>query len=174
MGKGTPLSQGSLVVISAPVRKCCGKWSISAKPDATRRNQRHQQTPEETSDFDGLRAEEVLALHWSDVDFDHLVIHVSRVVVHGRVKTVKTEYSEDELPLDPDFATCSGLLLNTLCPEIRAGLPQPRDGAKLPCKSDPAGLHRSCRVPPGALPDVFSWLWNLVHRPKRKKVARAA
>jgi len=53
----------------------------------------------------GLRAEEVLALHWSDVDFDHLVIHVSRAVVHGRVKTVKTEYSEDELPLDPDFAT---------------------------------------------------------------------
>jgi integrase len=34
-----------------------------------------------------------------------LVIHVSRAVVHGRVKTVKTEYSEDELPLDPDFAT---------------------------------------------------------------------
>ena len=31
--------------------------------------------------------------------------HVSRAVVHGRVKTVKTEYSEDELPLDPDFAT---------------------------------------------------------------------
>ena len=53
----------------------------------------------------GLRAEEVLALHWSDIDFDHLVIHVSRAVVHGRVKTVKTEYSEDELPLDPDFAT---------------------------------------------------------------------
>ena len=53
----------------------------------------------------GLRAEEVLALHWSDVDFDHLVVHVSRAVVHGRVKTVKTEYSEDELPLDPDFAT---------------------------------------------------------------------
>jgi hypothetical protein len=26
-----------------------------------------------------------------------------RAVVHGRVKIVKTEYSEDELPLDPDF-----------------------------------------------------------------------
>lgn len=33
-----------------------------------------------------------------------LVIRVSRAVVHGRIKTVKTEYSEDELPLDRDFA----------------------------------------------------------------------
>ncbi len=53
----------------------------------------------------GLRAEEILALHWSDIDFERLVIRVCRAVVHGRVKTVKTECSEDELPLDPDFAT---------------------------------------------------------------------
>jgi len=26
---------------------------------------------------------------------------VVRAIVHGRAKTVKTEYSEDELPLDP-------------------------------------------------------------------------
>ena len=32
-------------------------------------------------------------------------MRVTRAVVHGRVKLVKTEYSEDELPLDPDFAT---------------------------------------------------------------------
>jgi len=51
----------------------------------------------------GLRAEEVLALHWSDIDFERLVIRVSRALVHGRIKTVKTEYSEDELPLDSDF-----------------------------------------------------------------------
>jgi hypothetical protein len=31
-------------------------------------------------------------------------VKVVRAVVHGRVETVKTEYSEDELPLDPDFA----------------------------------------------------------------------
>jgi|SRR5882672_7739121 len=53
----------------------------------------------------GLRAEELLAPHWSDIDFERLVIGISRAVVHGRIKTVKTEYSEDELPLDPDFAT---------------------------------------------------------------------
>src|ERR1700733_9969427 len=52
----------------------------------------------------GLRAEEVLALEWQDIDFENLSMKVVRAVVHGRVKTVKTEYSEDELPLDPDFA----------------------------------------------------------------------
>jgi integrase len=52
----------------------------------------------------GLRAEEVLALEWQDIEFENLSMKVVRAVVHGRVKTVKTEYSEDELPLDPDFA----------------------------------------------------------------------
>lgn len=52
----------------------------------------------------GLRAEEVLALEWRDIDFENLCMKVSRAVVHGRLKTVKTEYSEDELPMDPDFA----------------------------------------------------------------------
>ena len=53
----------------------------------------------------GLRAEEVLALEWQDIDFENLSMRVVRAVVHGRVKTVKTEYSEDDLPLDPEFAT---------------------------------------------------------------------
>ena len=53
----------------------------------------------------GLRAEEVLALEWEDIDFGNLSMRVVRAVVHGRVKMVKTEYSEDELPLDPEFAT---------------------------------------------------------------------
>jgi integrase len=52
----------------------------------------------------GLRAEEVLGLEWQDIDFENLSMRVVRAVVHGRVETVKTEYSEDELPLDPDFA----------------------------------------------------------------------
>jgi integrase len=57
----------------------------------------------------GLRAEEVLALEWQDIDFENLGMRVVRAVVHGRVKIVKTEYSEDDLPLDPDFAA---ILLN--------------------------------------------------------------
>jgi integrase len=51
----------------------------------------------------GLRAEEVLALEWEDIDFEKLSMRVVRAVVHGRVKIVKTEYSEDGLPLDPEL-----------------------------------------------------------------------
>ncbi len=53
----------------------------------------------------GLRVEEVLALPWGNIHFDTLSMLVDRAVVHGRLQRVKTEYSEDELPLDPDFAT---------------------------------------------------------------------
>jgi integrase len=53
----------------------------------------------------GLRVSEILALKWGDVDFERLSMRVSRAVVRGVVDEVKTEYSEDDLPLDPDFAT---------------------------------------------------------------------
>jgi len=52
----------------------------------------------------GLRVSEVLALQWRDFDFDTLTLTVTRGTVHGRISRVKTEYSEDELPLDPAFA----------------------------------------------------------------------
>ena len=51
----------------------------------------------------GLRVSEILVLKWSDFDFDNLSVRVTRAAVHGRVEGVKTEYSEDELPLDEDF-----------------------------------------------------------------------
>jgi hypothetical protein len=35
--------------------------------------------------------------------FEKLSMRVVRAVVHGRVKIVKTEYSEDELPIDSEF-----------------------------------------------------------------------
>ena len=52
----------------------------------------------------GLRVEEILALPWENIQLDTLSMLVDRAVVHGRVQYVKTEYSEDELPLDPEFA----------------------------------------------------------------------
>jgi integrase len=57
----------------------------------------------------GVRSEEVLAIEKSDLHFERLSLQLFRAVVHGRVKFVKTEYSEDELPLDPDLA---GILLD--------------------------------------------------------------
>lgn len=53
----------------------------------------------------GLRVDELLALIWSAIDFEQLFMKVEQGVVNGRIGPVKTEYSEDELPLDPDFAT---------------------------------------------------------------------
>jgi integrase len=53
----------------------------------------------------GLRVSEILALKWQDINFEVLTSRVTRKVVNGRVNRLKTEYSEDDLPLDPDFAT---------------------------------------------------------------------
>ena len=52
----------------------------------------------------GVRAREILALKWEDFDFDNLKLSVTRGVVRCVVDRVKTEYSEDELPLDSTFA----------------------------------------------------------------------
>jgi integrase len=53
----------------------------------------------------GLRAGELLALQWEAIDFERLCMKVKEGVVSGRIGPLKTEYSDDELPLDPDFAT---------------------------------------------------------------------
>jgi len=68
----------------------------------------------------GLRVSEILALQWRDIDFESLTIMVQRAVVNGHVDEVKTEYSEDELPLDPDFATVL-LAWKLKCPRSPAG-----------------------------------------------------
>jgi integrase len=52
----------------------------------------------------GLRISEVMALQWADFDFENMMVHVQRGIVHGRIHETKTEYSDDDLPLDSDFA----------------------------------------------------------------------
>ena len=52
----------------------------------------------------GLRVSEVLALRWEHVDFTSGVIRVQQGVVNGRIGKVKTEASQDEVPLDSAFA----------------------------------------------------------------------
>lgn len=60
--------------------------------------------------FTGLRLGELCALKWSDIDFDHKILRVSRTVQRlymegGRTKTIlvetppKSEYSKREIPL---------------------------------------------------------------------------
>jgi len=52
----------------------------------------------------GLRVSEIMGLKWDDFDFKAGTLLVQRSVVHGRVDAVKTEYSQDLMPLDADLA----------------------------------------------------------------------
>lgn len=52
----------------------------------------------------GMRVSEVLALRYDHIDFDGGVLLVQQGVVNGRIGKVKTEASQDEVPLDPAFA----------------------------------------------------------------------
>lgn len=52
----------------------------------------------------GLRVSEILALRWSRIHFDRLSMTVKLKAVNGRMGRVKTDCSEDELPLDRAFA----------------------------------------------------------------------
>jgi integrase len=84
----------------------------------------------------GLRVSEILALKWCDVDFEQLTITAQRAVVHGRVDAVKTEYSQDVLPLDPDFAA---ILLGwqQQCPESPDGWLFPNPTSLKPYHASP-------------------------------------
>jgi integrase len=52
----------------------------------------------------GVRCSELVALKWSDFDWQNLSVYIRRAIVSGRVDDVKTEYSEAPLPLDPELA----------------------------------------------------------------------
>jgi integrase len=52
----------------------------------------------------GLRVSEILGLQWRDLDFEGFVLRAQRGVVQGRVDRVKSEYSEDDVPLDSAVA----------------------------------------------------------------------
>ena len=52
----------------------------------------------------GMRVSEVLALRWEHIDFEAGAMLVQQGVVNGRIGRVKTEASNDYIPLDPAFA----------------------------------------------------------------------
>jgi len=52
----------------------------------------------------GLRVSELLALKWSDVDFENLELHVTRSIALQHVGPCKTEASQKPVPLDPELA----------------------------------------------------------------------
>jgi integrase len=52
----------------------------------------------------GMRVSEVLALRWEHIDFGAGAMLIQQGVVNGRIGKVKTEASNDYIPLDPEFA----------------------------------------------------------------------
>ena len=52
----------------------------------------------------GMRVSEVLALRWEHIDFKAEAMLIQQGVVNGRIGSVKTEASNDYIPLDPAFA----------------------------------------------------------------------
>ena len=45
-----------------------------------------------------------MALRWPDFNFEVFTVLVERSIDRGTIGDVKTEYSNDELPVDPDLA----------------------------------------------------------------------
>jgi integrase len=68
----------------------------------------------------GLRVSEILALKWSDFDFEEGTLMITRGTVHARIGRVKTEYSEDEMPLHLAFAEIL-LSWQAMCPASEEG-----------------------------------------------------
>ena len=79
----------------------------------------------------GLRVSEVMALRWSDFCFDDFTVKVQRGIVHGRVDDVKTEYSNDDLPLDREYAALM-LRWKRTCPPTREEWVFPNPNTQLP------------------------------------------
>lgn len=52
----------------------------------------------------GLRVSELLALKWSDVDFENLSLYVTRSISLQHVGPCKTEASQKPVPIDPELA----------------------------------------------------------------------
>ena len=75
----------------------------------------------------GLRVSEVMGLRWSRIDFEGLVMEVREGYARSQVTKLKSECSQDELPLDPDVATIL-LEWKRLCPETEGDwvFPSPR------------------------------------------------
>jgi integrase len=75
----------------------------------------------------GLRISEVMGLRWTGINFESLVMEVREGYARSQVTKLKSECSQDQLPLDPDVATIL-LEWKRLCPETKGDwvFPSPR------------------------------------------------
>jgi integrase len=77
----------------------------------------------------GLRISEILGLRWTDFDFKRSVVLIQRSAVGKRLNKLKTEHSQDEVPLEPGFIL-ELKKWQTICVESKEGwlFPSPATG----------------------------------------------
>ena len=75
----------------------------------------------------GLRISEVLGLCWTGIKFETLCMEIREGFARSQVTKLKSEYSQDEMPLDPDVATILLEWKQLPTDERRLGLPEPAD-----------------------------------------------
>ena len=75
----------------------------------------------------GLRISEVLGLRWTGIKFETLCMEIREGFARSQVTKLKSEYSQDEMPLDPDVAAIL-LEWKQLCPQTKGDwvFPSPR------------------------------------------------
>jgi integrase len=105
----------------------------------------------------GLRVSEILALKWSDFDFEEGTLMITRGTVHGRIGRVKTDYSEDEMPLDPAFTEIL-LRWKELCPSGEQGWVSPNPNTGMVWH--PSVWQGEVLVPAGKKIGIESLIWH--------------
>ena len=107
----------------------------------------------------GLRVSEVMGLRWSLIDFESLVMEVREGYARSEVTKLKSECSQDELPLDPDVRNhSSGVEASVPRDARRLGLSQPTDKQTLRFWFAPEKSAQDCGVA-----GQDSWTDRLAH-----------
>ena len=103
----------------------------------------------------GLRVSEIAALQWDDFDFEKNQLLVQRSFVSGRVDDVKTEYSQDYVPLHPSLTEIVLEWSKEAVPTEEGWVfaNPDHEPAVLP-DGDPEAAHSACRMLPGGVPEV--------------------
>jgi Phage integrase family len=117
----------------------------------------------------GLRISEVLGLRWQSVDFERLVMIVKEGYTRSQITKLKSEYSQDELPLDLDVATIL-LEWKRLCPATTGDwiFPSPRTNKPY----DSSSLRKKVLTKTGGAAGKDSWIdWLARAAPQLSRLA---
>ena len=111
----------------------------------------------------GLRVSEIAALQWDDFDFDKNQLLVQRSFVNGRVDDVKTEYSQDYVPLHPSLTEIV-LKWSTQAVPTEEGwvFANPENESALLSHRDPEAASSPLGLLCGGMSDVRGSTWCLV------------